>query len=52
MEERYLYGRRWTAAIMVVAAVLFVWFYPVYTGITISRVWMNLAMRWLPSWGF
>jgi dolichyl-phosphate-mannose-protein mannosyltransferase len=52
MEVNFHYGRRWTAAIMGVAAVLFVWFYPVYTGITISREWMNLAIRWLPSWGF
>ncbi|WP_256761212.1 phospholipid carrier-dependent glycosyltransferase [Cohnella sp. WQ 127256] len=51
-EERSRNGRRFTILFMSVAAVLFVWFYPIYTGMTISREWMNIAIRWLPSWGF
>lgn len=50
-EERPLY-RRVTPLFVGAAAVLFVWFYPVYTGVTISRQWMDVALRWLPSWGF
>ncbi len=52
LEERYRSSRLITFAFVCVAAVLFVWFYPIYTGITISRAWMNVAIRWLPSWGF
>ncbi|OXS56155.1 hypothetical protein B1A99_20505 [Cohnella sp. CIP 111063] len=51
-EERSYNGRRVTLAFGIAAAGLFVWFYPVYTGITISREWMNVMIRWLPSWGF
>lgn len=51
-EERDLRGYRKTTAFVVCAAGLFVWFYPVLTGITISRAWMDIALRWLPSWGF
>ncbi|MCD9025986.1 phospholipid carrier-dependent glycosyltransferase [Cohnella silvisoli] len=52
IEEHYRDGRRFTVWFVVAAAALFIWFYPIYTGITISREWMNLAIRWLPSWGF
>lgn len=52
LEENYRPGRRITLTFVSVAAILFVWFYPIYTGVTISREWMNLAIRWLPSWGF
>ncbi|MCC3375795.1 glycosyltransferase family 39 protein [Cohnella sp. REN36] len=51
-EERSRYGKQLTALTLTAAAVLFVWFYPVLTGMTISREWMNLGIRWLPSWGF
>jgi len=51
-EERYRNGTRLTMGVIAAAVVLFVWFYPVYTGITVSREWMNYGMRWLPSWGF
>ncbi|TVX95488.1 phospholipid carrier-dependent glycosyltransferase [Cohnella terricola] len=52
LEERSYEGRRITLAFTVAAAALFIWFYPIYTGVTISREWMNFAIRWLPSWGF
>lgn len=51
-EERNRFGYRKTTAFVVAAAGLFVWFYPVLVGLTISREWMNIALRWLPSWGF
>lgn len=52
LEERLRYGRQVTAACIVAIAFLFVWFYPVYTGITIDKEWMRIAIRWLPSWDF
>nr|WP_256454881.1 hypothetical protein [Cohnella sp. GbtcB17] len=52
LEQRWYYGRTFTALVIAGAAVLFVWFYPVLTGMTISREWMNFGIRWLPSWGF
>jgi len=51
-DRSYFTGRKITLATCVVAAGLFVWFYPIYTGMTISREWMNVMIRWLPSWGF
>ncbi|MFC5406933.1 phospholipid carrier-dependent glycosyltransferase [Cohnella soli] len=51
-EEKPYYDRRITTAFMIVVAGVFVWFYPLYTGMTISRHWMNVFMKWLPSWGF
>jgi dolichyl-phosphate-mannose--protein O-mannosyl transferase len=51
-EERSARGRIITGATAAAAGFLLVWFYPVLTGMTISREWMNLALRWLPSWGF
>ncbi|TJY42129.1 phospholipid carrier-dependent glycosyltransferase [Cohnella pontilimi] len=44
--------RRFTTGVCLAAAGLMIWFYPVLTGMTISREWMNAALRWLPSWGF
>ena len=52
LEDNFAFGRKATALTVGGAAVLFVWFYPVFTGMTISREWMNIALRWLPSWGF
>jgi dolichyl-phosphate-mannose-protein mannosyltransferase len=51
-EENLRNGRRLTLAVVLLAAGVFIWLYPVYTGITISREWMNIWIRWLPSWGF
>jgi dolichyl-phosphate-mannose--protein O-mannosyl transferase len=51
-EERDYGKRRLTIWVCVVAASLFAWFYPVLTGATMSREVMNIALRWLPSWGF
>ncbi|GIO11270.1 hypothetical protein J19TS2_08250 [Cohnella xylanilytica] len=52
LEERWRYGREFTWLTVAAAGVLLVWFYPVLTGMTISREWMNIGIRWLPSWGF
>lgn len=51
-EERSRNGKQLTHLVVAAAACLFVWFYPVLAGVTISREWMNIALRWLPSWGF
>ena len=51
-EEKSLYGRWFTQIFLLVAIGLLVWFYPVYTGITIDKTWMQVAIRWLPSWDF
>lgn len=51
-EERISFGRWITYACLFVTAFLFVWFYPVYTGITIDKGWMNFAIRWISSWDF
>ena len=51
-EERDRFGYRKTAAFVTVSAGLLVWFYPVLVGITISRWWVDVFIRWLPSWGF
>ncbi|CAM3969057.1 phospholipid carrier-dependent glycosyltransferase [Cohnella lubricantis] len=52
IEERTGYGKRLTWLTVAGAGVLLVWFYPVLTGMTISREWMNFGIRWLDSWGF
>jgi dolichyl-phosphate-mannose-protein mannosyltransferase len=52
IEQHSRNGYRVTAGVVGAAALLLIWFYPVLTGMTISRVWMNDAIRWLPSWGF
>lgn len=51
-EERSRRGRRFVAITILLTFACFVWFYPVFTGITIDRGFMNLWIRWLPSWGF
>ena len=51
-EELHGRWRRLYALTAAGAGVLFIWFYPVLTGMTISREWVNLALRWLPSWSF
>ncbi len=38
-------------AVLAAAAVLFVWFYPVLSGLPVGRVWAA-SMQWLKSWGF
>jgi dolichyl-phosphate-mannose--protein O-mannosyl transferase len=37
--------------VLILAAVLFVWFYPVLSGAAVSRAWAA-SLKWLPSWGF
>ncbi|MCI2046991.1 MAG: phospholipid carrier-dependent glycosyltransferase [Faecalibacterium sp.] len=38
-------------AVLAAAAVLFLWFYPVLSGLPVGRIWAA-SMQWLPSWGF
>ena len=44
-------SRFWSLAILAAAALLFVWFYPVLSGIPAPAWWLD-GLRWLPSWGF
>jgi dolichyl-phosphate-mannose--protein O-mannosyl transferase len=44
-------ARRVGIGVLILAAVLFVWFYPVLSGAAVSRAWAA-SLKWLPSWGF
>lgn len=44
-------ARTWSLGILVAALVLFIWFYPVLSGLPIPK-WWAASMRLLPSWGF
>lgn len=44
-------ARRLGIGILAAAAVLFIWFYPVLSGLPVSRVWAA-SLKWLGSWGF
>lgn len=43
--------RRVSAGILIAAAALLVWFYPVLAGLPVSGAWAA-SLKWLPSWGF
>lgn len=45
------HARRIAFALCGVSLVLFVWFYPVLSGLPVSGVWAA-SLKWLPSWGF
>ncbi len=49
--ERTKYGKKAVFAFLAVCLLLFVMFYPVTTGVVISRGYANI-IRWLPSWPF
>ena len=42
---------KWYKAYVTIAAILFVFFYPIYSGLTIPRWYANLT-QWLPQWHF
>ena len=44
-------ARRAGAVLLAAAAVLFVWFYPVLSGLPVGRAWAA-SLKWLKSWGF
>ena len=44
-------AKRAGTVILVAAAILFVWFYPVLSGLPVSGAWVA-SLKWLPSWGF
>jgi len=44
-------AKRTAAIVLVAAAVLFVWFYPVLSGLPVGGTWAR-SLKWLPSWGF
>ena len=44
-------AKRAGVGILAAAAVLFVWFYPVLSGLPVPAAWAA-SLKWLPSWGF
>ena len=44
-------AKRIAAALAAVSAALFVWFYPVLSGLPVPTAWAASTL-WLPSWGF
>lgn len=50
MKDRLL-ARRWGIGLCVAAAVLFVWFYPVLSGLPVPDFWAD-SLKILPSYGF
>lgn len=44
-------AKRAGVGIVAAAAVLFVWFYPVLSGLPVPAAWAA-SLKWLPSWGF
>ena len=50
--ERTKYGKRAVFIYLGVCLALFVMFYPVTTGVVVSRAYSDTFLRWLPSWPF
>lgn len=50
--ERTKYGKRAVFVFLGVCALLFVMFYPVTTGVVVSKTYSDVFLRWLPSWPF
>ena len=44
-------AKRTALGLVIASAVLFVWFYPVLSGLPVPRLWAATTL-WLPSWGF
>ena len=44
-------ARGLAVAMVALAAVLFVWFYPALAGVPVSEGWAR-SLLWMPSWGF
>ena len=44
-------ARRWAVGILAAALVLFIWFYPVLSGLPIPKWWAS-TLELLPTWGF
>ena len=45
-------GAALTIAFLVLAAVLFVMFLPVWSGAEVSKDYVNTYLKWFPSWVF
>ena len=53
MMKRHFDGRKWCIVMFfAIAAVLFGMFYPVWSGLVISRDWALQFLQWFPSWWF
>ena len=47
---RFKWGRKAVAGFLAAAALLFVMFYPILSGMTVSREYVNNFLKWFKSW--
>jgi dolichyl-phosphate-mannose--protein O-mannosyl transferase len=50
--ERYKHGHTVSVAYLIVAGLLFAMFYPVLSGMVVSKEYVNFGLRWFQSWIF
>lgn len=51
--KRHFEGKKWLIILFfVIAVVMFCMFYPVWSGLVISRDWALQFLQWFPSWWF
>lgn len=51
-EERYTWFRKIRLLYVLVAALLFIAYYPALSGLTVSRDYIDYVLRWFPTWDF
>ncbi|MEG2360563.1 MAG: glycosyltransferase family 39 protein [Christensenella sp.] len=51
IESDFKYGKYFTVGFVIACIAMFVFFYPVITGIPFNKEYIS-ALRWLPSWPF
>ncbi|MNI93732.1 hypothetical protein D3C73_1517290 [compost metagenome] len=52
LDSKYREARHIRYAYVAVAALLFVLFYPVLSGMVVDRAYVTDVLRWFPSWVF
>ncbi|WP_019913677.1 phospholipid carrier-dependent glycosyltransferase [Paenibacillus sp. HW567] len=52
LDSKYPQAKTWRYAYVAVAALLFVMFYPVLSGMQVSEDYVKVMLRWFPSWVF
>ncbi|WP_138493395.1 glycosyltransferase family 39 protein [Paenibacillus pinistramenti] len=51
-EDRYAWFKKVRISYILLAAFLFVLFYPALTGLTVSKGYIDYLLRWFPTWDF
>ncbi|WP_151208789.1 glycosyltransferase family 39 protein [Paenibacillus yonginensis] len=51
-EERYTWFKKIRISYILLAALLFLLFYPALSGLTVSKAYIDNLLRWFPSWDF